>query len=205
MKQNVLNRTIYISLFFSVFVFTLITDTNAEDGKGNIFGHVTTYGQRGAPNTLVFIEDLTGDFAPPEEHAVIELVNSEFVPRMKAILKGTIVDFVNTDAWHNVYSPEQSVTPFNLGTFPPGRTRSMKFENVGVAPITDFMHSEMRTYVIALGNPYFSTTDKTGRYEIKDVPTGTYSLRVWNEKRHADTQKITVVNGRVNSLDFVLE
>ena len=81
----------------------------------------------------------------------------------------------------------------------------MKFENIGVAPITDFMHSEMRTYVIVLGNPYFSVTDKTGRYEIKDVPAGTYSLRVWNEKQHADTQKITVESGRISSLDFVLE
>ncbi|MGR3220593.1 MAG: carboxypeptidase regulatory-like domain-containing protein [Candidatus Anammoxibacter sp.] len=205
MKRNVLSGVVCISLFFSVFIFTLTTDINAEEGKGRIFGHVTTYGQRGALNTLVFIEDLSGDFVPPEEHAVIKLINSEFVPRMKAILKGTIVDFVNTDAWHNVYSPEQSVTPFNLGTFAPGLTRSMKFENIGVAPVTDFMHSEMRTYIIVLGNPYFSVTDKTGRYEIKDVPVGTYSLRVWNEKQYTDTQKITVVSGRVNSLDFVLE
>ena len=127
MKRNALNRAIYISLFFSVLILTLITDTNGEEGKGDILGHVTTYGQRAAPNTLIFIEDLTGDFAPPEEHAVIKLENSEFVPRMVGILKGTTVDFVNTDAWHNVYSPEQSVTPFNSGNLP---TRAIKVNEI---------------------------------------------------------------------------
>lgn len=204
MKQNVLSGTIYIFLFFSVFIFAAINNANCQ-GKGRIQGHVVSYGDREAPNSLVFIEDLTGDFEPPEEHAVIDQINTEFVPRMLPVLKGTTVDFLNSDAgWHNVYSPSQSVTPFNLGTYPPGQSRSMTFDNIGVAPISCSMHSGMRTYVIILGNPYFSVTDKTGIFEINDVPTGTYSLRVWHERWHTEKQKITVEDGKIISVNFTL-
>ena len=192
------------SLFFVNVLFFTINDANG-DGTGNIQGYVTSFGNKGAINTLIFIEDLTGDFEPPEEHSTINQVNTEFVPRMLPVLKGTVVDFANSDAgWHNVYSPEQSVTTFNLGTYPPGESRSMKFENIGVAPISCSMHSEMRTYVIVLGNPYFAVTDAVGKYTISDVPTGEYTLRVWHEKWSSDKQKVTIEDGKTVAIDFEL-
>ncbi len=205
MRQNVLFKAILVVPFVVMTFFAVITAANA-DGGGNIHGNVTTYGDRYAAKVLVFIEDLQGDFEPPEEHAVINQVNTEFVPRMLPVLKGTTVDFTNTDTgWHNVYSPPQSVTPFNLGTYPTGTTRSMTFDNIGVSPISCSMHSNMRTYVITLGNPYFKVTDKMGQYDIKDIPPGTYSLRVWHERLKAKTQKVTIESGKTIIVDYRLE
>lgn len=204
MNRNVSGKIFYLFLSFSAFISLTVTDVSGQ-GKGNVKGRVSSFGNRDVPDALVFIENLNGDFKPPEDHAVINQINTEFVPRMMPVLKGTTVDFLNSDAgWHNVYSPEQSVTPFNLGTYPPGRSRSMKFDNIGVAPISCSMHSEMRTYVITLGNPYFSVTDKMGSFEINDVPVGTYSLRVWHERWHADKQEITIEDGKTTSVNFEL-
>lgn len=202
MDQNKVRKSIYMFLFLMGLFIFVINNANGND-TGRIRGHVQSFGNRPAPDALVFIEDLTGNFKPPEQHAVINQINTEFVPRMMPILKGTTVDFQNSDAgWHNVYSPEQSVTPFNLGTYPPGVTRSMTFNNIGVAPISCSMHSEMRTYVIVLGNPFFLVTDKKGEYDINEVPPETYSLRVWHEKLDADIQKITVESGKITTANF---
>ncbi len=205
MNQRVLSYFIRTVMIIPLFISFIAISANGQE-TGNIQGNIVGYGDRYAPNTLVFIEDLTGDYEPPEEYAVVELVDSEFVPSMLPILKGTTVDFRNSDAgWHNVYSPEQSVTPFNLGTYPPGHRRSMTFELIGVVPVTDFMHSEMTTYIIVLGNPFFAVTDREGNYKINDVPTGTYSLRVWHEKWYAETQKVTVQDGKTITVDYKLE
>ena len=192
-------------IILPLFILSIAISANGQE-TGNIQGNVVGYGNRHAPNTLIFIEDLTGDFEPPKEYAVMDLINSEFVPSMLPILKGTTIDFRNSDAgWHNVYSPEQSVTPFNLGTYPPGYGRSMTFNRIGVVPVSDFMHSEMKTYIIVLGNPFFDVTDKEGNYKINDVPTGTYSLRVWHKDWFAETQKITVKSGETSIVDYTLE
>ncbi len=203
MKQRAVIN--YVISGFILLVFTFGAINAASAGSGKIRGYATSYGDRGAQNTLIFIESMDGEFEAPKEHAVMNQINTEFVPGMLPVLKGTVVDFVNSDTgWHNVNSPEQSVTPFNLGTFPGGQKRSMRFDNIGVAPIACTMHPEMRAYVIVLGNPYFSVTDKMGKYEIKDVPEGEFSLRVWNKKWSSDIQKIKIENGQTTNVDFRL-
>lgn len=203
MGQKLGIKLVLFGIFLTFFSFSGMHFANADNGK--IQGYATSYGERGAGDTLIFIENMDGDFKPSSTHAVMNQINTEFEPRMLAVLKGTVVDFVNSDTgWHNVNSPEQSVTPFNLGTFPGGQKRSMKFESIGVAPIACTMHPEMRSYVIVLGNPYFATTDKRGKYEIKDVPAGTYKLRVWNQKWDSDTVEITVKDNETTNIDFSL-
>lgn len=203
MKWHLFSGVFLMVVCLSVFV--AVEESAGGGGVGRVHGVVTSYGNRPAPHTLVFVESVSGDFTPPEDHAVMDQVDSDFNPRMLPILRGTTVDFVNSDeGWRDIYSPEQSVTPFNLGTYPPGRSRSMRFDNVGVAPVTSFMHSEMRAYVIVLDNPHYAVTDKLGRFVIDAVPAGTHILRVWNEKRYAAKQEITVEDGGDLSVDFEL-
>ena len=40
----------------------------------------------------------------------------------------------------------------------------------------------MEAWVVVLQNPYFAITDKSGVYSIKDLPAGTYTLKLWHEK-----------------------
>jgi hypothetical protein len=57
-------------------------------------------------------------------------------------------------------------------------------------------------YVAA--NPYYALTGADGRYELKNVPPGTYTLRVWQERLGTVDKKITVApDGKVTA-DFAL-
>ena len=41
-------------------------------------------------------------------------------------------------------------------------------------------------------NPYFAVTDNSGSFKLTDVPPGTYTVEVWQQKLGKTTQKVTV-------------
>src|SRR6516162_8106072 len=87
-----------------------------------IQGQVTAQGLKSAGSIAVYIDAIPGkDFKPPEKHAVVDQNKMTFVPHVIAVLKGTTVDFLNSDpVGHNVYWPSVSGNKklaHNLGTW----------------------------------------------------------------------------------------
>jgi hypothetical protein len=41
-------------------------------------------------------------------------------------------------------------------------------------------HAYMESWGLVMENPYYALTDKVGRFEIRDIPPGTYKLIVWH-------------------------
>jgi hypothetical protein len=60
----------------------------------------------------------------------------------------------------------------------------------------------MSAFVIVLQNPYFALSDNEGNFEIKNVPAGTYQLKVWNEKLKTVSQPVTVTAGKTTTIEF---
>ncbi len=44
------------------------------------------------------------------------------------------------------------------------------------------LHNWMSAYAGVLDHPYFAVTSPAGRFELKDVPAGTYTIEAWHEK-----------------------
>jgi len=52
----------------------------------------------------------------------------------------------------------------------------------GVVTLTcDAGHPWMNAYVLVAENPYAAVTDAKGEFVIRNVPTGTYTLKSWHE------------------------
>jgi hypothetical protein len=119
-----------------------------------------------------------------------------FVPHVLVVLKGSTVDFLNSDpVGHNVYWPSiggDKKLHSNLGTWPQGQTKSFTFNDLGAAPLLCNVHPEMAGYVVVVPTPYFATTSKDGSFEIKDVPDGSYTLKTWSEEGKPSTQAVSV-------------
>jgi hypothetical protein len=119
------------------------------------------------------------------------------------VVKGTTVDFTNDDTVaHNVFSPPGAATRFNLGLYGPGVKKTVTFDTLGEVPLLCVVHPEMLGYVIVLQNPYFALTDTAGRFQIKDVPPGTYQLKVWDEKLKESSQQVVVTAGKTTTVEF---
>jgi uncharacterized protein (DUF2141 family) len=53
-------------------------------------------------------------------------------------------------------------------------------------------HPWMRAYVNVMTNPYFAVTSDDGRFEIKNLPPGEYTLAAVHEKFGEKTMKLKV-------------
>jgi plastocyanin len=167
---------------------------------GEIKGHVTASGIRSSANIAVYVGEISGKtFTPPAKHVIMDQKDLKFVPHVLVVLKGTTVDFVNSDnTLHNVFWPElggNRKLARNLGTWPKGQHKSFTFDNLGAAPLLCNVHQEMSGYIVVVPTPYFAVTNAQGDYVIKDVPAGKYTLKTWSEEGKPLTQSIDVGAG----------
>ncbi len=163
---------------------------------GEIHGKVAAKGLRDSSDAVVYVDKVPGKtLAPPSVHARMDQKNLQFSPRVLPVVIGTTVDFLNSDSvLHNVFSPDSCADRFNLGTWPQGQTRSFTFKKECFAALLCKVHPEMEGFVAVLPTSYFAVTSPDGSYQIKDVPDGTYTVKVWHPTLKA-TQKSVVVKG----------
>jgi len=170
--------------------------------NGSVTGTVTAKGLRSSADIVVSLQAPGLTVTPPEKPVEMDQKEMQFVPHVLAVVKGTTVDFLNSDpVAHNVFSPDGK---YNLGTWPQGQSRSHEFDDVGEFTQLCRVHPEMEGYVVVLETPYFAVTDKEGHYEIKDVPAGTYELATWSEKLGKSKRSVTVSDGKTTTLDLSL-
>ena len=161
---------------------------------GTIHGKVAAHGVRNSADAVVFVDKIAGKtFAAPKEHANIDQKNMQFVPHVLAVQTGTTVDFLNSDAMlHNVFSPDPCADRFNLGTWPQGQKKSFTFTKDCDVSLLCKVHPEMEGFVVAVPTPYYAVTAADGSYEIKDVPDGTYTVKVWHPKLKGTEKNVKV-------------
>ena len=121
----------------------------------------------------------------PAEHVQLLQKNKMFHPHVLAIGVGSVVDFPNADPiFHNAFSNFEGQL-FDVGLYPPGSTRSIRFYRPGVVRVFCNIHPTMAAVIVVLDTPYFTKVGSDGRYQIANVPPGNYQLRVFDERATA--------------------
>ena len=54
-------------------------------------------------------------------------------------------------------------------------------------------HAYMESWGLAVDNPYFASTDQSGRFEISDIPSGTYRVVVWHPQARTVIEQEVVI------------
>jgi plastocyanin len=171
---------------------------------GEIKGKVSVQGLKSAENIAVYIDAIPDKkFEAPAAKPLMDQSKMMFVPHVMVVQVGTTVEFLNSDpVGHNVYWPSISGNKklaHNLGTWPKGEKKSFQFNDLGVASLLCNVHPEMNGYIVVSPTPYFAVTDKSGNYEIKNVPAGKYTLKTWSEDGKVTTQAVEVGAGAVTA------
>ena len=181
-------------------------EVKVENG-GTIKGVVKCKGVRNPENVVVYIEEVGGNkYSAPLEHGVVDQLNLTYVPHVIAVQKGTTINFPNSDlVRHNVFSPPECCKQFNLGTYDVGVVKTVTFYESCEIPLLCNVHAKMSSFVLVLGNPYFSVTGSDGVFKIENVPPGTYKLNAWHEKLINITKNVTVESGKTTSVGFFLK
>ncbi len=160
---------------------------------GTVTG-TATIGDAPAANAVVYLEPaLASPAASTPPHAVMDQKNLNFVPAVLPVVRGTVVEFTNSDdVQHNVFTPSGLAGKFDLGTHGPGYVHSVTFSEPGDVRILCNIHMEMEAHILVLDAPYFAVVARDGSYAIGDVPAGAYTLKVWRQHWLPVTQPLTV-------------
>ncbi len=162
--------------------------------NGDIIGMVEMGANR-VSNAVVSLEGVSGSFSAPSQPVIMNQQDKAFEPHVLAVMKGTTVQFKNSDPYlHNVFSNSR-VKMFNVSQANKGDVSELTFDKVGLIPIKCHIHASMKAYIVVLSNPYFAVTNEKGLFEIGNIPAGTYTLKVWSEHASPSTQSIEVTAG----------
>jgi len=105
------------------------------------------------------------------------------------------VRFPNGDPFfHNVFSYSKP-RRFDLGKYPRGQSRSVRFMRPGLVEVFCEIHAFMSAYILVLPHGYFASPDEVGRWSIRGVPPGSYRLVAWRPGESPHEQPLTVSEG----------
>jgi len=151
---------------------------------------------------VVWLEPVNGEPLPVPQGVRARMVQKDktFTPHVLAVPVGATVDFPNFDPiFHNAFSNYDGQL-FDLALYPPGTSRSQRFNRPGIVRVFCNIHASMSAVIAVLATPYFDTTQKSGAFELKDVAPGEYRLKVFHERAtmptlNALSRKVTVGAG----------
>lgn len=103
-----------------------------------------------------------------------------FVPRVLAVPVGAVVEFPNQDRiYHNVFSLSPTKR-FDLGKYPLGQSRQVKFTKPGLVNVYCDIHSDMEAFILVVPTPGFARPRDDGSYGFPDLPAGKYHVKIWH-------------------------
>jgi plastocyanin len=195
--MNEIRRAVLAAAFFGAMLLAGVAQA------GDVTGKVSATGLKSSENIAVYIDAIPGKkFDAPTQHVSVDQREMKFIPQTIVILKGTTVDFLNSDhVAHNVHWSSISgdkTLAHNLVTISPAQKKSFEFDNVGTATILCNFHFDMIGYVVIVPTPYFTLTGSDGTFTIKNVPPGTYTLKTWSADGKPTSQSITVTDAVTN-------
>lgn len=155
-----------------------------------------------AETVVLFLEGEGLERADPVL-ARMEQKNAHFDPELVVVPVGSSVSFPNMDPiFHNVFSLSKA-REFDLGYFPAGHTRVVKFDKPGVVQVFCHLHANMNAAIIVAANKYFTTSAPDGTFSISNVPAGAYKLVAWH--RAIGLARRSIKLGASETLDMRLE
>jgi plastocyanin len=144
----------------------------------------------------------TPAFQIPTANAVIHQKEASFVPAFLVVAPGQTVTMPNDDTiFHNVFSYSKP-NDFDLGLYGKGTSRTVTFQHPGVVRIYCSIHDSMNGLIVVAPSPYFDVADGSGRFEIREVPAGTYRLRTWSEKLPEAAAAVTVSAAETSAVEI---
>jgi plastocyanin len=165
-------------------------------------------------NVVVFVKDapVSGKVAPVAG-AALDQRNCRYSPHVQALTVGTPLSLMNNDAiLHNIHANEADVTVFNVAMPIKGQKVPVPMRKPGLMRLQcDAGLSWMSGWIYVFEHPYFAVTDERGRFKIKDVPPGEYTMELWHEPADGQgagvrtTTKVTVTDGAPARLELTLK
>jgi plastocyanin len=147
-------------------------------------------------NVFVYIKDGLGNraFDVPKDPVVLDQSGCKYHPHVLGVMAGQTVQIKNDDqTTHNIHPTPKDNREWNESQPPssPAIEKNFAREEI-MLPVKCNQHPWMKMYINVVKTPFYAVTDKSGKYEIKGLPPGDYTIAFVQEKLGEQDQKITV-------------
>jgi len=178
----------------SILVLVLAASASASFAA-DVHGKIVLSQGRAASHAVVYLEG--GPKSRPLANAMVDQRGRTFIPHISVITIGTTVSFPNNDTiFHNVFAEYSKEDRFDIGMYARGATKRHTFSKPGVVAVMCSVHPDMSAYIVVIDTPYYTVADSNGEYAIKNVPAGSYTLKVWHESGQVESKRIEVADNR---------
>ena len=135
---------------------------------------------------------------------VLAQKNYQFSDPLLVVAKGTTITFPNYDPnFHNIYSLSKPKR-FDLGRYKAEEKDipSVTFDKLGFIALRCEIHDHMKANIIVVDTPHFITTDANGKFTLKNIPPGNYTLHAQTDKKHKWKTSITIQARKTTTVKF---
>ncbi len=157
-------------------------------------------------NVFVYVSDGLGNrtFDAPKEPVVVDQDGCRYHPHVLGVMAGQTVQIKNSDnTTHNVHPSPKDNKEWNESQPPKGAPIEKTFARPEVLiPVKCNQHPWMKMYLGVVKHPFFAVTGKDGKFELKGLPPGDYTITAVHEKLGPQEMKVTVAPKDSKTVDF---
>ena len=160
----------------------------------------------GIANAVVSIPGVAkGAPLTPAKDVKFDQKNCDYTPHVLAFAAGSTVAIINSDGiLHSVRTESKRNPALDMAQPAFKRVMVVPVKYPELIAVSCDAHNWMHGWWFVAGNPYYAVTDAGGNFTIKDVPPGTYTLEVWQEKLGTETRKVTIEPGKTVTVDLTM-
>jgi plastocyanin len=178
---------------------------------GPVMSEEVVTGEGGAlGNVVVYVKGQSLDqyrYPMPNQPVVLDQQGCMYEPHVVALRTGQQLEVKNEDqTTHNVHALPNTNAEWNESQPPGAGPIEKMFAQPEMAiPIRCNVHPWMKAYVFVFANPYFTVTAKDGKFQIGNLPPGTYTVEAWQEHYGTLDQTVTIGAKESKQVSFVFK
>jgi plastocyanin len=147
-------------------------------------------------NVFVYVKDGLGNrtFDVPTTPVTIDQQGCKYHPHILGVMTGQNIEIKNDDqTTHNIHPTPQANREWNESQPPAAAPIDKNFAREEIMlPVKCNQHPWMRMYINVVKSPFYAVTGPDGKYEIKGLPPGDYTIAFVQEKLGEQDQKVTL-------------
>lgn len=166
-------------------------------------------GKKGAVQGVVV--SLEGGFEgvvrplPPPGGYVLDEKQCRFNPHVVVVPAGSDLKILNSDHLNHFYRVESRTNPPTSVALPKSASSAtLHLDFPEVVELRCDIHEAERARIVVSRHPYVAVTDEEGRFEIKDVPVGDFTILFWQEALGSTNRRVQVREGEATRVDIIL-
>jgi plastocyanin len=160
-------------------------------------------------NVFIYVKEGLGNrtFDAPKTPVTLTQTGCKYKPHVIGVMTGQTISIVNGDpTTHNIHPTPKDNREWNESQAPkaPPLEKSFAREEI-LLPVKCNQHPWMRMFVNVVKSPFYAVSGPDGKFEIKGLPPGDYTIAFVHEKLGEQDQKVTLAAKDSKTVDVTFK